>query len=650
MSDPASTLPDVTAHEISSGGGEQLARPVPQQLKPAAPATSEHPAAEPLAAAAEPLAAGRAAVPGPTSVGPVPAGAPADAGEPRPRSLDPQELGFTPRGPVPWLGPRLLAATAVRVVLAQLFGAYLDKRELQGALPEQTYDERGPEGDTGEVWFDYVADTGDGFDPTYSIAYLLAQPTLTPDGTPLPRGRMVVLGGDQVYPTPSGQQYEDRFKGPFRAAFPVPPREGEQPSIYALPGNHDWYDGLTAFLRLFARARHGHIGGWRTRQSRSYFAIQLPQRWWLFAIDSQFGAYIDDPQLRYFADAAKALSPGDRVILCTPSPDWVEATTHHDPQTYDSIDYFVRTVITPTGADVRAMISGDLHHYARYSGPARELITCGGGGAYLYATHRLPEKIEVPPQASLVRKPSPSQEYQLAARYPSKARSRSFAAGVFDRLPWRNPGFVGLLGVLHLMLMLSLANASSAMDKTAELANGIVQLRLVTIPILIMASVILITTIAFAAPRTGGHAKFKHWLLGTVHGFAHIGLGVLGAWLWMMVPLGGLPYPVPPLVALLVYAPLAGVAASLLFSGYLLFASMFGVNLNELFSAQGIIDAKGFLRLHVGRDGTLTIYPIAVDEVGRRWTPTPRAAPENPWFEPERPITVRLVEPPIQLR
>ena len=154
---------------------------------------------------------------------------------------------------MPWLSPVLLSGTAVRVVLADLFGAYLDKRELQDALPSRILreaqgfagelnDEEWPDG--GELWLDYAADTGDGFNATYSVAYLLAQPSLSVDGHELPRGEVLVLGGDQVYPTASGQQYEDRFKGPFRAALPEPPVEGPQPRMYAVPGNHDWYDGL----------------------------------------------------------------------------------------------------------------------------------------------------------------------------------------------------------------------------------------------------------------------------------------------------------------------------------------------------------------------------------------------------------------------
>jgi len=560
--------------------------------------------------------------------------------EPRPTSMEPEQLGFIPRRGVPWLSPVLLAGTAVRVVLAELFGAYLDKRELQNALPDKTFDERPDGDDTAEVWFDYVADLGDGFNATYSIAYLLAQQQLTIDGKPLPRGQMLVMGGDQIYPTPSGQQYEDRFKGPYRAALPQPPLDGTRPRLYALPGNHDWYDGLTAFLRLFARAQ-AKIGGWHTSQSRSYFAIQLPSRWWLFAVDTQFGAYLDDPQLRYFQRVAdECLRPGDRVIVCPPSPGWV--TAKDDPHVYDTMDYFLRTVIAPTGAEVRVMLSGDLHHYSRYTDGDRELITSGGGGAYLYPTHHLPERIDVPPKATLVRNPSPSREYLLAATYPTKRRSRWLAAGVFLRLPWRNPAFVSFLGTVHLLLMLALAGSAQRMSGAEQ--------RLFTIPLVVMAMLVLGGNIAFAMPPAAGHRRPRHWVLGTLHGVAHIGLGVLGAWVWLKLPFVDLPWPLPVLVAVLLYLPVGGLAASQVVSAYLLVASVFHVNVNELFAAQGIFDAKGFLRLHLSADGTLTIYPLAVDRVGRKWTPTPTAAADQPWLEPTEPLRVKLAEPPIRCR
>lgn len=52
-----------------------------------------------------------------------------------------------------------------------------------------------------ELWFDFMADTGDGGNSTYSVARLLAQPYLrVPDKDnhyrTLPRGNLMIVGGD----------------------------------------------------------------------------------------------------------------------------------------------------------------------------------------------------------------------------------------------------------------------------------------------------------------------------------------------------------------------------------------------------------------------------------------------------------------------
>ncbi|GAA2377837.1 metallophosphoesterase [Dactylosporangium salmoneum] len=568
----------------------------------------------------------------------------------RPTALDPDQMGFTPRRAVPWLSPVLLSGTAVRVLLADLFGAYLDKRELQDALPSRILregpgyagvvgEEDWPDG--GELWVDYAADTGDGFNATYSMAYLLAQPALSVDGHDLPRGEVLVLGGDQVYPTASGQQYEDRFKGPFRAAFPERPAEGPRPRLYAVAGNHDWYDGLTAFLRLFVRGDEGGVGGWQTRQDRSYFAVELPHRWWLIGLDVQPGAYIDDPQLRYFTSAAARMGPGDRVIICPPSPGWVESTD--DPKAYDSIDYFIRTIIAPTGADVRLMISGDLHHYARYSRPERELITCGGGGAYLYPTHELPEQISVPPVRTRVRSASPPRIFNLERTFPTRPQSRALSWGVFWRVPWRNPVFLGLLGVLQTLTMLAFVNAAD------RVVSGVEQ-RLVTVPAVLMAVLDILGTCLLAMPHSAGQRRPRHWLLGGLHGAAFVGLAVLGTWAWLSLPFTDQPWPLPLLLAIVLYFPLSALAAGELFALYLVIAAKFEVNVNELFAGQGITGYKGFLRLHFTADGGLTIYPIGVRRTAHRWHPRPDAAPDASWFTPAHPMELHLMDTPIRLR
>jgi Calcineurin-like phosphoesterase len=551
----------------------------------------------------------------------------------RPASMSPQELGFTPQRPVGWLAPLLLLNTGLRALLAILFGAYLDKRELQNALSGDVFEHPGTDG---ELWLDYVADLGDGFHATYSVAYLLAQPQLEVDGRTLPRGQVLLMGGDQVYPLARSDGYENRTKGPYRAALPEAP-PGGPPTLFALPGNHDWYDGLTAFLRLFARRKDGHLGAWHTQQHRSYFAVKLPANWWLFAIDEQFGAYIDDPQLLYFERAASDVGRQDRIILMTPSPTWVKAADK--PGAYDAVDYFIRRILAPTGAHVRLLVSGDLHHYARYTGADRELITCGGGGAYLLGTHQLPDRLTVPPKATLTRSASRSREYDLVTAFPDAQTSRRMGWGVFHRLPRRNPGFVTMLGFIQTLTMLAMAGAASS--------GGGIQ-RLFSIPLLFMVALIMVGTVLFAQPPDASEDKHtRHWVLGLLHGFAQTALATLGTWVWLGLPFHNWSWPGPLVVAAVLYGPVSGFVSTQLVALYLLVASQFDVNVNELFAGQSIEDAKSFLRMHIAADGTLTIHSIGVDRICRKWVADPDGDPHSSWLKPVEPLSGHLIEEPV---
>jgi hypothetical protein len=548
--------------------------------------------------------------------------------------MDPQELGFTPQRPVGWLAPMLLLSTGLRALLATLFGAYLDKRELQNALSDDVFEQSSVDG---EVWLDYVSDLGDGFHATYSVAYLLAQPRLEVGGQVLPRGRVLFMGGDQVYPLASGDGYESRTKGPYRAALPEPPGGG-RPTLFALPGNHDWYDGLTAFLRLFARRKDNHIGGWCTRQRRSYFAVKLPSNWWMFAIDEQFGAYIDDPQLIYFEKAARGVGPDDRIILMTPSPTWVKA--HDKPEAYDSVDYFIRTILAPTGAHVRLLLSGDLHHYARYSGADRELITCGGGGAYLLGTHTLPERLTVPPKDTLTRNASPSRDYDLATTFPDAPTSRRMGWGVFKRIGVRNPGFATMLGIAQTLTMAAMAGAVTSQGGPLQ--------RLFSIPLVFMLIVVMMGAVMFAQPPgASSNRHARHWILGVLHGLAQIGVAAAGTWVWLKLPFHDWTWPGPLAAAVVLYLPVIGVVATQLCALYLLLASVFKVNVNELYAGQGIEDAKSFLRLHIAADGTLTVHPIGIDRVCRKWVADPDGPQDTSWLRPTQPLATRFIEEPF---
>jgi hypothetical protein len=139
-----------------------------------------------------------------------------------------------------WFGPVLLVKLLWRVVVSDLFGQYADRRLILAALDPVTPEELVkraqrfiPGNDNEEVWaftpddkhavwIDYVADLGDGFDATYAMACLLARDALTLDGQALPRGQLLVMGGDEVYPTASFEAYHDKLITPYRWAFPDP--------------------------------------------------------------------------------------------------------------------------------------------------------------------------------------------------------------------------------------------------------------------------------------------------------------------------------------------------------------------------------------------------------------------------------------------
>ena len=155
--------------------------------------------------------------------------------EHRPKDLSELELGFARQRAVRWLSPGVLVGTGVRVLLANIFGSYSDKRELQAVLPGTVH--RHDPND--ELWLDFVADVGDGFDATYSVASLLAAPSLDVDGMPLPRGQLLILGGDEVYPVASTRGYEDRTKGPYRAALPEASARSAPALIWASDASGD---------------------------------------------------------------------------------------------------------------------------------------------------------------------------------------------------------------------------------------------------------------------------------------------------------------------------------------------------------------------------------------------------------------------------
>jgi hypothetical protein len=154
--------------------------------------------------------------------------------------------------------------------------------------------------------------------------------------------------------------------------------------------------------------------------------------------------------------------------------------------------------------------------------------------------------------------------------------------------------------------------------------------------------------VLFAQPPRADEPKHaRHWILGLLHGFAQVALAVGGTWVWLRLPFIDWPWPGPLVVAAVVYGPIIGFVATQLFSLYLLVASFFDVNVNELFAGQGIEDAKCFLRMHIAADGTLTVHPIGVDKICRDWVAEPHADANASWLRPREPLVTHLIEEPI---
>ena len=346
-----------------------------------------------------------------------------------------------------WFAPAQLIRTGVKALLGTLFGSYLDRREVEAALLQGDLAAEGTRhdySDRSEIWIDYVADLGDGWDSTYTIALLLARARLRVGDADIPRGELLVMGGDQVYPTATVADYQAKLKDPYRSALPWLAEE-QRPHVYAIPGNHDWYDGLTAFLKVFCQQRS--IGAWLTRQSRSYFAIKLPHRWWLWAVDIQLETDIDKPQIDYFDYFARALEPGDRLILCTPTSSWIDAgddaaAARAEQRSHQNLN-FLEDRIRKRGASIVVNLSGDLHHYSHYvrRETDRHKFTAGGGGAYLYGTN------DIPTQLHLYEGRDSKEEYRQVAAYPDPPTSRRLRFGALGFF-YKNVAFSAFLGAV----------------------------------------------------------------------------------------------------------------------------------------------------------------------------------------------------------
>ncbi len=291
------------------------------------------------------------------------------------------------------------------------------------------------------VSFIVVGDTGEGDASQHAVVKPL-----------LARGRdthFMVVCSDVIYPAGDAEDYEAKFYGPYED-YPSP--------IYALPGNHDWYDGLVGFMhhlcgadvsalpatderasslkerlrRLLWRrpakrgrgelpARGRTDDARRSDQRSPYFAIETGPLL-IVGIDTGMGGEIDREKGEWLRRISREVDKPK--LLLTGKPIYVDGEHHPGPiEGGGTIDEVVRD----PGHDYVAAIGGDIHNYQRYrvrvEGREAPLyyIVSGGGGAYMSATHRIP-KVDL----------SGVTEDDFVC-YPRRGDSLSFYSGLYDR-------------------------------------------------------------------------------------------------------------------------------------------------------------------------------------------------------------------------
>ena len=516
---------------------------------------------------------------------------------------------------VGWYDPKVLTQSAWLMTLANIFGRHSDSRLIEALASQPQHEfEFVADPQTGEFWLDYVSDVADGWNPTFAVASAVAESRLelaTPGGESVTThgGQLLVFGGDEVYPYPSRDAYAMRTEAPYRAAFEG---AGRWPQVFAVPGNHDWYDSLVAFSRTFCRPERG-FAGCATRQTRSYFGLKLPQNWWLLAIDLQLGADLDEPQVRYFRDVVSRMPDDARVILCVPDPQWAYEVEYPDHASYSdhALRFFERRILR---RKVAVFLTGDLHFYKRHErADGVQKIISGGGGAFLHPTH-------APPTAQL------RGGFVERACYPSVQTSRRLTWWNLA-FPFLNPKALVIPAVLYMLsawfasATLSAGDIGSLRDAFhAALAGAIRD------PINGLWLMLFVSAVVFF---TDTHVRWYRVLGGIAHAVAHLGAAFAVGWLALIVTTRWFGLPFGDIAQMLVSAVITfvggGIAGSLVLGLYL-FVSLriFGRHSNEAFSSLKIQDFKQWLRLRIDAAGDLTIFSIGIDRVPRYWSEPPR--------------------------
>jgi hypothetical protein len=482
-----------------------------------------------------------------------------------------------------------------------------------------------------EVWIDFVADTGDDHDLSLAVGRMLFAEYALAGTEPrrLPRGDLLIFGGDTAYPAATAHELGRRLLEPWNSVLAGKADEGPPRVLLAIPGNHDWYDGLDGFGRLFRRGaldhipepvirrpapppddsvqdrvegtlmRHLHVdeigeslrlageafeslaalflrtevrragrlrlAGYTAVQEASYWALPLAPGLDLWGVDRQLRG-ADFRQRVFFAERRAEALPR-KILLVAPDP----ALAYGEPN--EPGTQLLDACRLSLSSNRIFYLTGDVHHYERQRIGDSLHVIAGGGGAFLHGSRIAPDAGSMPP------------EYV----YPDKKTSRRLAFGMPLRLAGGTAGFLP-----HLFFAL-LAALEIAVVNRAPIPGGIV-----------VALGTLLTTVALA---TGVRVRFERpaatWAVcipfGLILGLAPLGLRLLLS--GVLPQLGVAP-------AVVAHAFLG----SFVFGIFLLVLALTGLEHHQGFAALGHPGFRHFVRLCVHPSGKVEGFVIGKDD------------------------------------
>ncbi len=490
----------------------------------------------------------------------------------------------------------------------------------------------------GELWVDFIADTGDGGSATTAVAQAMLAPRLRPEGLPaahadgLPTARLLVLGGDLAYPGASPAHYQARLVEPFELARPHS-GFGEDKVVVAIPQNHDWMDSLSTFCRYFVNDQKAGLLRAQAPQTRSYFALALPHGWHWLGFDFALAGDLDRAQFDAFRGLLERgdIAPGSDVLLLYPEPYWTREIGDRSPRGYPRRYQRLEALLMKHGCRIRLRLAGDLHHYVRESLPeaalgyGSEIVTCGSGGAFGHPTHAREvsdtKYLQVGIDAQAAQ--ADLRERVFVGRSPGGAPAHDATLEQVHRFDSRRvcypePAVSRRRAWWNVVALLRGRNAHFALGIGLALALGSL---LPGHAAWLGALPGLLAAVTVATENDPAHPRWPDALLA---------LPLVAGVLALAAAVGGIdPWPWR--------LPAAVLGTALLFGSYLALASaLFGRLPNNASSALPGEHHKGFMRLHLHAGG-LEVFMLGLDDVPQRWHRNPEGWPRwKPMGDPAR--------------